>query len=79
MAKSLFEETKAFLKLVPQFELTNAAEAQLTTAARISGPRGQRAMADHRVDRARGIGGARPVIELGHAAEGQALLIVVVR
>ena len=44
MAKSLFDETKAFLKLIPQFELTTAAEAQLTTAARISGPRGQRSI-----------------------------------
>ena len=42
MAKLLFEETKAFLKLVPQFELASPAEAQLTTSARIAGPRGKR-------------------------------------
>jgi hypothetical protein len=42
MAKMLFEETKAFLKLIPQFELTSTAEAQLTANARIAGPRGHR-------------------------------------
>jgi hypothetical protein len=44
MVKQLLEETKAFLKLVPQFELTSSAEAQLTTVARITGPRGKRAI-----------------------------------
>ena len=44
MAKQLAEETKAFLKLIPQFELTSTAEAQLTTSARIAGPRGKRAI-----------------------------------
>ena len=44
MAKQLLEETKAFLKLVPQFELTSPAEAQLTAQARITGPRGKRAI-----------------------------------
>jgi hypothetical protein len=44
MAKQLLEEAKAFLKLQPQFELTSSAEAQLTTQARIAGPRGKRAI-----------------------------------
>jgi len=44
MAKQLAEETKAFLKLIPQFELTSTAEAQLTANARIAGPRGKRAI-----------------------------------
>ncbi len=42
MAKMLFEETKAFLKLIPQFDITSTPEAQLTTSARIAGPRGHR-------------------------------------
>ena len=42
MAKMLLEETKSFLKLIPQFELTSTAEAQLTTNARIAGPKGHR-------------------------------------
>jgi hypothetical protein len=42
MAKVLFDETKANLKLIPQFELTSGEEAQLTANARISGPRGHR-------------------------------------
>src|SRR5207248_9950272 len=37
MARQLLEETKAFLKLIPQFELTTNAEAQLTAQARITG------------------------------------------
>jgi hypothetical protein len=44
MARQLFEETKAFLKLQPNFEVTSPAEAQLSTSARISGPRGKRAV-----------------------------------